>query len=217
LSAAPPEGFGAAEFHAATGVSRETLARLKLYVSLLHDWNARINLVSARSLEDVWRRHVLDSAQLVPFIPPDSRSLVDMGSGAGFPGLVLAILAAERQPLRVVLFEAIAKKCRFLAEVAKRVGVIVEIRNARIEAAEPEPFDVVTARACASLTQLLSYAVPFQGKNTTCLFLKGQSVGAELNEASQIWDFAVQQYPSRSDASGIILKIQGLRRAATTR
>jgi len=217
VTGALPESFGPAEFQAATHVSRETLAKLKLYASLLQDWNARINLVSARSLEDVWRRHMLDSAQLVPLIPESASSLVDLGAGAGFPGLVLAVLMAESRPFRVVLYEAIAKKCRFLTEIANRLGLTVEIRNARIEAAKPEPFDVVTARACASLKQLLAYAAPFQGKTTTCLFLKGQSVEAELDEACKSWDMKVDRYPSRSDPSGVVLKIQGLSRAARTR
>jgi 16S rRNA (guanine527-N7)-methyltransferase len=211
LPDAPPEPFGPAEFAALSNVSRETLARLKLYVGLLQDWNARINLVSAKSLEDVWRRHVWDSAQLMSFIPADARSLVDLGSGAGFPGLVLAILLAERNP-KIVLYEAIAKKCRFLEEVARRVGVPTEVRNGRIEAAKPEPFDVVTARACASLAQLLSYAAPFQSKKGLYLFLKGQSVGAELREACESWTMAVERHPSRSDPSGVILEIRELRR-----
>jgi 16S rRNA (guanine527-N7)-methyltransferase len=217
LPGAPPEPFGPAEFAAVSGVSRETLARLKLYAGLLQDWNARINLVSAKSLEDVWRRHIWDSAQLMDFIPDDGSSLVDLGSGAGFPGLVLAILLFEKRLARVVLFEAIAKKCRFLDEVARRVGVSVEIRNSRIEAAKPEPFDVVTARACASLTQLLSYAAPFQAKKGRCLFLKGQSVGAELREASESWTMAVEQHPSRSDPTGVVLEIRELRRVAGDR
>ena len=208
---AHPEVFGPAELQAASGVSRETLARLKLFVSLLEDWNARINLVSARSLADVWKRHIWDSVQLFPLIPPKARNLIDLGSGAGFPGLVLAILLAERSKTRVALCEAITKKCRFLEEVAHRTGVEVEIRNDRIEAAEREPFDVVTARACAPLAQLLSYAAPFQGKNTHCLFLKGQSVGAELIEAYKSWSMKVEQHQSRSDPSGIILDIQELR------
>ena len=206
-----PEPFGPAELQAASSVSRETLGRLKLYVSLLEDWNARVNLVSARSLADVWRRHVWDSAQLMDLIPPDAKSLVDLGSGAGFPGLVLAITLAERGGARVVLYEAIAKKCRFLEEVAHRVGAPVEIRNARIEAAGPETFDIVTARACAPLAQLLSYAAPFQGKNTKSLFLKGQSVGAELTDARTSWSMRIEQHQSRSDPSGIILDIRELR------
>jgi 16S rRNA (guanine527-N7)-methyltransferase len=204
-----PEPFGPAEFQAASDVSRETLARLKLFVSLLGDWNARMNLVSAKSLEDVWKRHVWDSAQLFPLLRPGTQSFVDLGSGAGFPGLVLAILLEGRA--RAVLYEAIAKKCRFLEEVAHRTDVTVEVRNDRIEEAKREPFDVVTARACAPLDQLLSYAAPFQAKNTQCLFLKGQSVGAELTDAYKSWSMTVKQLPSRSDPSGVILDIRELR------
>jgi 16S rRNA (guanine527-N7)-methyltransferase len=209
LPDALPEPFGPAEFQAVSDVSRETLARLKLFVSLLEDWNARMNLVSAKSLADVWKRHVWDSAQLLPLLRPGAQSLVDLGSGAGFPGLVLAILMGSGA--RVVLYEAIAKKCRFLEEVAHRTGAPVEVRNGRIEAAERETFDVVSARACAPLDQLLSYAVPFQAKNTQCLFLKGQSVGAELTDAYKSWSMTVNQLPSRSDPSGVILDIRELR------
>jgi 16S rRNA (guanine527-N7)-methyltransferase len=209
LPAALPEPFGPAEFQAASDVSRETLARLKLFVSLLGDWNARMNLVSAKSLEDVWKRHVWDSAQLFPLLRPGTQSFVDLGSGAGFPGLVLAILLEGRA--RAVLYEAIAKKCRFLEEVAHRTDVTVEVRSDRIEEAKREPFDVVTARACAPLDQLLSYAAPFQAKNTQCLFLKGQSVGAELTDAYKSWSMTVKQLPSRSDPSGVILDIRELR------
>lgn len=204
-----PEPFGPAEFQTLSDVSRETLARLKLFVSLLEDWNARVNLVSAKSLADVWKRHVWDSAQLFPLLPPETKNLTDLGSGAGFPGMVLAIMLGEGP--RVVLYESIAKKCRFLEEVASRTGASVEVRNGRIEEAKPEPFDVVTARACAPLDQLLSYALPFQAKNTRCLFLKGQSVGAELTDAYKSWSMTVNQHPSRSDPSGVILDIRELR------
>lgn len=148
------------------------------------------------------------------FIPSDAESLVDLGSGAGFPGVVLAILLAERPVMHIVLYEATAKKCRFLEAVAKRLALNVEIRNARIEDAKAEPFGIVTARACAPLTRLLSYAAPFQGKKTTCLFLKGQSVGVELDEAYKSWRMTVRQHRSRSDPSGAILEIRDLRHAA---
>lgn len=212
-----PDGFGPAEFQAVSGVSRETLSRLKLFVGALTDWNTRINLVSAHSLADVWRRHVWDSAQLLPFIPSAAVSLIDLGSGAGFPGLILAILLAERPGFRVVLYESIAKKCRFLAAAAQSAGVAVEVRQGRMENAAPEPFDVVTARACAPLAQLLSYALPFQGKNTVCLFLKGQSVGVELIEAHKSWTMKLEKHQSRSDPSGVILEIRELRHAASRR
>ena len=218
MSDAHPEGFGPAEFLATSGVSRETLARLKLFISLLQEWNAQVNLVSANSLVDVWRRHVWDSAQLMGFVLPGARSLVDLGSGAGFPGLVLAAMLQHGGPsFRVVLYEATTKKCRFLEEVSRRLGLTVEIRNARMEEARREAFDIVTARACAPLVQLLSYAEPFQGKTTHCLFLKGQSVGAELTEAYKNWKMIAEQHPSHSDPSGVVLEIRELRRAKPAR
>ena len=206
--------FGPSDLQAALNVSRETLARLKAYAATLAEWNARHNLVSRQSLDDVWLRHIYDSAQLYPLIPPEAESLVDLGSGAGFPGLVLAILLADRPAFRTVLYEATRKKCEFLALVAARTGVQAEIRNERIEDAQPEPFDVVTARAVAPLAKLLAYAQPFQSPRTLNLFLKGQSVGAELTLAHKSWRMRVARHPSRSHPSGLILAIRELRHAA---
>lgn len=191
-----------------SGVSRETLERLNDYVDLLRDWNARHNLVSARSLEDIWRRHVWDSAQLAPFVPPRANTLVDLGSGAGFPGLVLAELLRPR--LSVTLYEATRKKAEFLATVAERLQLKVVVRNERIESSRWQPFDVVTARAVAPLGKLLSYAQPFMVKDTVCLFLKGQSVAAELTEARKSWRMNVSQHQSATDPSGVILEIREL-------
>jgi 16S rRNA (guanine527-N7)-methyltransferase len=191
------------------GVSRETLARLEVYVSALAEWNGRFNLVSSRSLGDVWRRHVLDSAQLAQRIPPSARTLVDLGSGAGLPGLVLAALRPN--DLCVTLIDATAKKCRFLQAVAAEMQLSVEVRNERIEEAKRSAFDVITARACAPLPVLLSYAQPFAGAGTVCLFLKGQDVGSELTEARNSWRMEVQSHPSLSDPTGTILEIRGLR------
>jgi 16S rRNA (guanine527-N7)-methyltransferase len=139
---------------------------------------------------------------------------VDLGSGAGFPGLVLAILLADRPAFRTVLYEATRTKCEFLQAAADRVDVRVEIRNGRIEGAEPEPFDIVTARALAPLDKLLGYAHVFQGRQTLNLLLKGQSVGAELTLAHKSWRMKVDQRPSRSDPSGVILAIRELRHVA---
>jgi 16S rRNA (guanine527-N7)-methyltransferase len=208
-----PEKFGPEDFAALAGVSRETLSRLKLFVSLLTEWNSRLNLVSAGSLEDVWRRHVWDSAQLAPLIPAKAESLVDLGTGAGFPGLVLALILRERGNFRTALYEATTKKCSFLAEAASRTGATVEIRNGRIEKADREPFDIVTSRACAPMMKLLAYAQPFQGRATINLFLKGQSVGAELTEARKSWKMKLLEHPSRSDPTGVILEVQELRHA----
>jgi 16S rRNA (guanine527-N7)-methyltransferase len=196
------------DFAAASGVSRETLARLKAYVGLLGEWNARHNLVSEASMADVWRRHVWDSAQLVRYVPPEARTLVDLGSGAGFPGLVLAELLRGR--VRVTLTESIAKKCRFLETVRDRLGLDTEVRNARIEESKNECFDAITARACAPLERLLSYAQHFARPESVCLFLKGQNVGSELTEARKSWKMTLQQHPSLTDASGVVLEIREL-------
>jgi 16S rRNA (guanine527-N7)-methyltransferase len=212
-----PEPFGPDEFRAASNVSRETLGRLKLFSSLLADWNSRLNLVSAKSLPDVWRRHIWDSAQLADMIPPEATNLVDLGTGAGFPGLILALVLWERGAFRTVLYEATTKKCSFLAEAAARTGAPVEIRNGRIEKADREAFDVVTARACAPLEKLLLYAQAFQGPKTINLFLKGQSVAVELTEARKSWNMKALRHPSRSDPSGAILEVRELRHVARTR
>jgi 16S rRNA (guanine527-N7)-methyltransferase len=205
---APGPGVSPEEFALGTGVSRETLARLKAYAGLLEDWNARHNLVSAGSMAEVWRRHMWDSAQLARFVPDSALALADLGSGAGFPGLVLAELLRGR--VRVTLFEATAKKCRFLETVRDRLGLDAIVRNERIESAEFEPFDVVTARACAPLDRLLSYAQHFIGAQSVCLFLKGQNVGSELTQARKSWKMKAQQHPSLTDPSGIILEIREL-------
>ena len=212
----PNEAFGPEEFAASAHVSRETLARLKLYAGMLADWNTRQNLVSRASLNDVWMRHFWDSAQLVPLIASNARSLVDLGSGAGFPGLVLAELLRERE-IRVVLYEATQKKREFLNAVIQRLKLTVEVRGDRIEAATPQPFDVIVARALAPLSKLLAYAQPFWGKNTVGLFPKGQNLGAELTEAHKYWKMMLQKHPSRTSTTGVVLEIRGLSRVAPGR
>jgi 16S rRNA (guanine527-N7)-methyltransferase len=207
-SATRPEPFGPEDFAAATGVSRETLARLKAFVGLLTDWNARHNLVSKTSLDEVWQRHVLDSAQLAPLIPPEAKTLADLGSGAGFPGLVLAVLLQER--VAVTLFEATRKKAEFLRAAAERLGITVAVRNQRIEDAARAVFDVVTARACAPLPELLEYAQHFAGPRTVYLFLKGQNVGVELTEARKSWRMKVREHPSVTHPFGVVLEIREL-------
>ena len=199
--------FGPEEFAAQTGVSRETLAQLKAYVDMLLDWNERHNLVSRSTLPDLWQRHVWDSAQLAPLIPDTAKKLADLGSGAGFPGLVLA---AMRPELAVTLHEATTKKCAFLQAAADRMGLRVAIENARMEDLPPRSFDVVTARACAPLPQLLEYAHRFMCSNSVCLFLKGQNVGAELTEAAKYWNIKVSQVPSQTDPSGAIVTVREL-------
>jgi 16S rRNA (guanine527-N7)-methyltransferase len=204
----PDFPFGPDEFAAATNVSRETLARLKAYAGLLEDWNSRHNLVSARSLEDVWRRHFWDSAQLAPLVPAKAQAIADLGSGAGFPGLVLAEMLRDKAI--VTLFEATTKKCDFLKAAAQSMELSVSVQNTRMEDVTPQLFDVVTARACAPLPELLSYAQHFVGPNSVCLLLKGQNVGAELTEANKSWKMKVRQIPSLTDPSGVILELKEL-------
>lgn len=204
-----PEPFGPEEFAARANVSRETLARLKAYVGLLQDWNQHHNLVSKNSMADVWRRHVWDSAQLAHYVPAYAKTLADLGSGAGFPGLVLAELLRGRAD--VILYESIRKKADFLEAAARRMGLSVGIRNARIEAEEHAPVDVVTARALAPVEKLLGYAQQMAGKHTICLFLKGQSLAAELTEAGKSWRMKALQHPSATDPSGVILEVREFR------
>ncbi|HYJ35853.1 MAG TPA: 16S rRNA (guanine(527)-N(7))-methyltransferase RsmG, partial [Rhizomicrobium sp.] len=155
----------------------------------------------------LWHRHFWDSAQLLPLIPEPARTLADLGSGAGFPGLVLA---AMRPNLAVTLHEATTKKCLFLKAAADRMGLKVEVANARLEDLPARPFDVVTARALSPLPQLLAYAQKFAGPNGVCLFLKGQNVGAELTEASKYWSMKASQVPSQTDPSGAIVIVREL-------
>ncbi|MEI7791161.1 MAG: 16S rRNA (guanine(527)-N(7))-methyltransferase RsmG [Alphaproteobacteria bacterium] len=199
--------FGPEEFASQTGVSRETLARLKAYADMLLDWNERHNLVARSTLPDLWQRHFWDSAQLAPLVPDTAKTLADLGSGAGFPGLVLA---AMRPELAVTLHEATTKKCAFLQAAADRMGLRVAIENARMEDLPPRPFDVVTARACAPLPQLLEYAHRFMSPKSVCLFLKGQNVGSELTEAAKYWNIEVSQVPSQTDPSGAIVTVREL-------
>jgi 16S rRNA (guanine527-N7)-methyltransferase len=202
------EPFGPEAFAETVHVSRETLDRWKIHVELLHEWSARHNLVSCRSLDDVWRRHVWDSAQLAAFVPQNTTKIVDLGSGAGFPGLVLAALLRGRAS--VVLYEATRKKAEFLAHAARAMSLNVEIRNMRIEDESERPFDVVAARALAPLGTLLNYSQRFCVPRTVCLFSKGQSVAAELTEARKSWRMKVSQHQSVTDPSGVILEIREL-------
>lgn len=198
-----PEGFAAL-----TGVSRETLNRLCAYEALLREWTARINLVSASTLTDPWRRHFLDCAQLYPLIPAVAQSLLDLGSGAGFPGLVLAILGASG----VELVEADARKCAFLREAARVTAAPVSIRAARIDSLPPRVADVVTARGCAPLDRLLPLSERFLGPITVCLFPKGEEAGQELAAAQKTWVMDATMHASRSDPRGVILRLSRVRR-----
>ena len=195
-----------AAFRAASGVSRETLARLETYAALLTEWRPRAALVSRASLADPWRRHMLDSAQLLRLAPRGARVWVDLGSGAGFPGMVLAIMGAPE----VHLIESNTRKCRFLRAVARATRTPVSIHCARIEALDPWPADVVTARALAPFHMLLEYARPFFADHTLGLFPKGQHFETELTAVPKYRTIVARRVPSLSDQRGTVLVVKGL-------
>ncbi len=197
-----PEAF--AERH---DVSRETLDRLKAYVALLARWQGAINLVGQDSLADVWRRHIQDSAQLASLVPPSAREIVDLGSGAGLPGLVLAVLLDR--PVHLV--ESAGKKASFLREAARATGAPATVHNARIEAVAPFAADVVTARALAPLDKLLGYAARFAHDDTVFLFLKGAKAAQELTDAAKTRTMQVVRHPSLTDEEGTILEIRNVK------
>ncbi len=203
--------LGPEDFCRVANVSRETLEPLKLYADLLTKWQARINLVGQKTLTDVWRRHFLDSAQLWRLIGPASASVIDLGSGAGFPGLVLAMLGAPRVA-DVALIESDARKCAFLNEVIRQTGAPARVINRRIETVSLAPAPYVTARACAALPKLLSYAQPLMQEDGTALFLKGARVDEELTEARKEWTMQTVRHTSLSDPSGTILELRDIRR-----
>ena len=190
-------------FRRETAVSRETLDRLCVYAALLRKWQRRINLVGRSTLDDLWRRHMFDSAQLLPLLPEGARRLVDLGSGAGFPGMVLAILGVPE----VHLIESDTRKAAFLRDVSRETSTEVDLHVARIEDMQPFVADVVTARALAPLAKLLILARPFVGEQTVMLFPKGQDVDMELTEATKHTIMRTEIVPSRTHDSGAILRL----------
>ena len=202
--------YSALDFARELGVARETVSRLSTYVDLLCKRNEQLNLVAESTLPQVWRRHILDSAQLLELIPEQARTIVDLGSGAGFPGMVLAIMLAARPGVTVHLVESIQKKCRFLEEVAQATGAPAQVHWTRAEALTGLKADVITARAVAPLDKLLGMAWPFFADHTIGLFLKGKSAADELTLATKSWKLDSTPVPSRSDPSGTVLRVTGL-------
>jgi len=201
---------GAADFARAFGAAPDTMAALETYAGLLRRWQKAVNLVAPASLGDLWHRHFADSAQLWE-LAPGARRWLDLGSGAGFPGLVIAILGAN-QGVHVLLVESSGRKCAFLAEVARATGAPVEIRNERIESLRlgrtVAPFDVVTARGLAPLNKLLRLAAPFFGSGTVGLFPKGRNARAEVETARAAWTFHVKLVQSRTDRHARVLELR---------
>jgi len=200
----------AAAFAAATGCDDQAIADLERYRSYLADWNEKMNLVGPATLEVFWSRHAWDSAQILP-LAPEAKTWADLGTGAGLPGVVLAILGKSRPDFHVHLIDSLAKRCRFLSEVVNGLGLPATVHNSRAEDLALT-VDIVTARACAPMSRLLGYAQPYLKRGAVALFLKGQDVASELEEAAKTWNFEADVSPSRSDARGQIVRVRRLGR-----
>ena len=203
---------GPKDFQRLFGVSDETLERLVVYENLLKQWQKKINLVAPSTLDDIWHRHFADSAQLLDLAPKSARKWVDLGSGAGFPGLVLAILRSGRglqvdlEPL--ILIESDQRKAAFLGEIARKTSLVVDIAISRIELSSTQgrykSVDVVSARALAPLDRLIGLAKPLFGPETVGLFLKGRDVGQEIEAARAKWSFTCELAESLTDSEARI-------------
>lgn len=195
-------------------VSRETLQQLREFEALVRRWNPAINLVSKASLPVLWERHIVDSAQLLDYCPQDAKHWVDLGAGGGFPGIVVAILAREANAgLRVTLVEADSRKATFLRQAVQALGLSVSVLNDRIESLRNLEADVVSARALASLPELLEFAAQHLQKGGVAIFPKGARHSEELASAQRAWNFDVETHPSLSESGGAILIIRNIERA----
>jgi len=198
-------------------VSRESRARLEAYVDLLVKWQQRINLIGPASVADVWQRHVADALQLVPLIKPHVKRILDLGSGAGIPGLVVAIALMDRRPVTVHLIESTGKKSAFLRQATQLTGAPAVIHDRRIETlatAGPDEhvqsIDLVTARALAPLPKLLDLASPWLEAGAYGLFHKGQDIDRELTESAKYWRITCVRHPSAVDPNGCILEVNDI-------
>lgn len=189
----------------------KTVEKLDKYVDLLEREQTKMNLVGASTLPIVWTRHVLDSAQLLDQIKPDDKTVLDFGSGAGFPALVLAIMdVGQKHDFRLI--ESDGKKCAFLNKVISECGLRATVFNERIEKMEKFGADLITARALASLDKLLKYAFPFFKKTTRCLFMKGAKASEEIDAARRKYDFRLEKIQSVTSAEGTILLLSEVKK-----
>lgn len=201
----------AQSFARATKATPTQMAELEQFLEMLRAGNAVMNLVGPATLPDFWNRHAWDSAQLFR-LAPHAVTWADLGAGAGFPGLVLAILGKDREGFHVHLVESMAKRCRFLTQVVEALDLPATVHNERAENLALH-VDIVTARACAPLHRLLGYARPYLQDGAQGLFLKGQDVVADMSEAARHWEYEADVVPSLSDERGRIVRVRRLGRA----
>ncbi len=201
------------EWQETFNVSRETYDDLTRYAELVGRWTQKINLISKASLQDIWQRHIWDSAQIYDLGEPEGTWL-DIGSGGGFPGIVVAIMAKRDNPARkVVLVECDQRKAAFLRTVIRELQLNASVEATRIEALDPAGATVVSARALASLSQLLGFADRHLQKGGSAIFMKGAQWQNELSEAQSAWSFDHQAHTSQTDPTAAVLLIKGIHRA----
>lgn len=189
----------------------QDIEAFQAWKALLERWNERINLVSKAAMEDFWTRHALDSWQLWPLVPESTETILDLGSGAGFPGIALAIGCKIREQGEVTLVESAGKKANFLRTVIRELDLPAQVWADRAEKLPSKPYDIISARAFAPLPRLFTYAQPFWGKGTEALLLKGANANTELTQAQESWSYHVETLQSQSDPDGVILRISDLK------
>lgn len=199
-----------AEFRAKTGVSDAVIADLKIFLDMLTEANEVMNLVGPDSLPDFWNRHAWDSAQLLD-LAPEAKTWADLGAGAGFPGVVLAIMLKNTEDAHLYLVDSLGKRCRFLQTVVDALDLPATVVYGRAEEQDIEA-DIVTARAVAPMEKLLGYAQPYFQRGAKGIFLKGEKAEAELKQAATVWQFDSNLTVSRSDPRGRIISVGSLRR-----
>jgi len=203
-------------FADAFGASVKTTEKLKLYEVELKRWQKAVNLVAPGTLDQIWHRHFADSAQLAEFLPETAKQIVDVGSGGGFPGLVLAILLCKDSDVKVTLVESDQRKAAFLRETARRIKIPVEIMSTRIESnasvEQLNSVDTVTARAFAPLDRLFGLVFPVFSRQTVGIFLKGRDFGREIELARQSWTFDFELRESKTEPEGRIIVVRDLAR-----
>lgn len=202
--------FTEERFYHDSGVSRETMDHIRTYASLLVKWQKQINLVSDSTLPDLWTRHFYDSFQLKQHFDAERLgkiTILDIGSGAGFPGLLLSMCATGD----VHMVESNNKKCAFMRQVIRETHCRATVHNERVEKITAFPVDYIISRACASLDKLLELGQNFITQDTICLFLKGQIAEQEIADAQKNWDFTVEKFTSATEETGMILKVSHIK------
>ena len=192
-------------------VSRETLAKLEAFAELVRKWNPKINLISKNSLDDLWQRHILDSVQVFELAEGEGH-WVDLGSGGGFPGIVVAILNQEAQTFQVTMVESDQRKCAFLRTAIRELSLTALVKTERIEQLDGLEADILSARALADLTQLLDFTELHLNPDGIVLFPKGQNWQSEDSDAKKVWTYALEAIESKTNPAAAILKIKDIAR-----